>query len=404
MYYVLIKLETYHTHNSSRRVPIMQQLLKLKGHIDEFFNTPEHIIDDIFYMRSKPTIRNKPGKFRFYYVTYSTYILDLKDIHQLRYLGILAGVEVKDLLNVETGKVYDSISLLMDSFNKSSKKRFRFTTIIFKLVGAFLLALSLEESKPFLIGNVKYYWRIKKKETAELMRETSQGTTQSINCTLISLIVGLFFVTRPFYVSFVRFMIPHSGYAQTALINDFEKSDKLDKSYNTLVSLSQKAHLTAKNPTNFSYAMTNNCLENVYPSLHKCFVSNEISKTLKKKTKVTNVNNPTFCCIRLANNPPLCRIRLALLKQKKVRIRPIHFFRKNGKPRESIAEIALAFLHYRLYSELIYMPFQTKRNQSTPTNSSNTRKSSHGTRVSKKSKRSAARYNAQKSWLGLGLG
>ena len=369
---------------------MQQQLVNIYGHIAELFYTHEHIVDDIVYLGSKPTVKNRRGKFIFdlvitpYYMIYSKYILDLKDIHQLRYLSILAGVKVADLLNVETGTIYDSISLLMDSLNQSSTKRFRFTTIIYKLVGAFLLACSMEESKPFLIGNVKYYWRIKKKN-AELMRETSPGTAQSITCMLISLIVGLFFVTRPFYVSFVRFMIPHSGIAQSALLNDFKKSDKLDKSYNTLVSLSQKSHISAKNPINLSYAMTNNCLENVYPSLLRCFVSNEISKS-QKNTKVTNVNNPT-----------LCRIRLALLKQKKVRIRPIHFFRKNGKPRESIAEIALAFLHYRQYRELIYMPFQTKRKQSMTTNSSNTHKSSHGIRVSKKSKRNAAGHNAQKS-------
>ena len=98
----------------------MQQFLNIYGHIDELFYTPDHTVDDIVYMRSKPTIKNSRGEFRFdlgikpYYVTYSKYILDLKDIHQLRYLSILAGVKVTDLLNIETGTIYDSISLLMN--------------------------------------------------------------------------------------------------------------------------------------------------------------------------------------------------------------------------------------------------------------------------------------------------
>ena len=117
------------------------------------------------------------------------------------------------------------------------------------------------------------------------MRKNGNGRTQSITDMLLCLILGLFFVTRPFYVSFVRFMIPKSGIAQSALLNDFKNSDKLDKSYTTLVSLVQKSHISTKKPTMFSYAMTNNCLENVYPSLHRCFVSHEISKSQKKILK-----------------------------------------------------------------------------------------------------------------------
>ena len=67
-------------------------------------------------------------------------------------------------MDIETGKVYNSISLLMNSLNQSSTKRFRFTTIIYKLVGAFLLASSLKESRLITVGNEQYYFKIKQKK------------------------------------------------------------------------------------------------------------------------------------------------------------------------------------------------------------------------------------------------
>ena len=66
---------------------MQQQLVNIYGHIAELFYTHEHIVDDIVYMGSKPTVKNRRGKFTFdlgitpYYMIYSKYILDLKDIH-----------------------------------------------------------------------------------------------------------------------------------------------------------------------------------------------------------------------------------------------------------------------------------------------------------------------------------
>jgi hypothetical protein len=166
--------------------------------------------------------------------------------------------------------------------------------------------------------------------------------------TLLQTVLALVLLTRPTRIPFQR-RLPAN--LSAALVTMNQQSALDDRAFVEVTALADAA--AGAHPSPLDYALTKGCLASMYPSLHRLFRDFVPPKRRASPAKKASAPPPSA-----ANHPTLCALRAALMRQRTVPVRPIHLFRTNSLPRESVAEIALAIsMHWR-YRELPYHAYR----------------------------------------------
>ena len=311
-------------------------------------------------------------------------LYELNDASEIRHLAIGAGARVVDLLDAKTGVVHDTLPQLMYALKMSTTRKTSVWGVVANIIGALYLADSIVFStkmafpKAFsytktlsnkklapktraAVKSVKYYWKnntfVHDVSTVSavdsplgMFASKKQKTTKRrapVFTTLLSAVFGLYLLSIPRHVPFQR-RIPSNLSGAIVAMNQQSALD--DRAFLKVTKLSDAA--PDSDPPPLDYALTQNCLVTLYPTLHRLFEDVEPTPKQRSSSK-TNETRSAY-----VNHPTLCTLRAALLRQRKVPIRPIHLFRTNSLPRESVAEIALAIAMNWQYREMPYYAYR----------------------------------------------
>ena len=313
-------------------------------------------------------------------------LYELNDVSEIRHLAIGAGARVVDLLDANTGVVHDTLPQLMYALKMSTTRKTSIWGVVANIIGALYLAdgivfstkmafpkafsytktISNKKLSPktrAAVKSVKYYWKnntfVHNVSTVSavdspigMFTVKKQKTTKRrapVFSTLLSVVFGLYLLSIPRHVPFQR-RIPSN--LSGALVAMNQQSALDDRAFLKVTQLSDAA--PGSDPPTLDYALTQNCLVTLYPTLHRLFQDVNVDPTPKRRSssKTSETRSASV------NHPTLCMLRAALLRQRKVPIRPIHLFRTNSLPRESVAEIALAIAMNWQYHEMPYYAYR----------------------------------------------
>ena len=312
-------------------------------------------------------------------------LYEIKDAHELRHIAILAGARVSDLVDSETGKVYDDVPTLTAALKRSTTKNVQLFGLFRKLFGVQFLLFAggrgmrmafpemmsawdtrsrkamLEKSNPNkkVETTVTHYWKDglfvrDTKDTVANHSGSQKVKSSSVNTDymprtgfLLDVVFGLYYVSRTMYTPFQK-SIPKNIKKELYKLNTQSAQD--DQVFNQLMSQHPGAGPQS------SYEITDRYLKYRYPELDMLFeaLHNKAtsSKALLAKSKVN---------VMAHNHPRMLALRKALLNQTAVTVRPIHLFRVDSTARDSVAEVALAFYHKWQYREVPRLLFNYAR-------------------------------------------
>ena len=327
-------------------------------------------------------------------------LYELKDADEIRHLAIGAGARVVDLVNAKTGAVHDTVPTMMYAIKTSTTRKTSVWGMVANVIGAMSLADNViistrmafpkayhrvrevpyskltkdldldpkimqkfDDIKPVTTVSVQYYWMdnafvrdmvstasvpLSDKKVYTIKSQKILKNMHPISTTLLSAVFGLYLLSIPRRVPFQR-RLPAN--LSAALVTMNQQSALDDRAFVEVTALADAA--PGAHPPPLDYALTKGCLASMYPSLHRLFRDFVPPKQRASSSKKASAPPPSA-----ANHPTLCALRAALLRQRTVPVRPIHLFRTNSLPRESVAEIALAIsMHWR-YRELPYYAYR----------------------------------------------
>ena len=325
-------------------------------------------------------------------------LYELKDADEIRHLAICAGARVVDLVDAKTGTVHDTVPTLMYAIKTSTTRKTSVWGIVANIIGAMSLADNviistrmafpkayhrvrevpnsklihyvadpqtrkfMEDVKPVTTVSVQYYWKgnafvkeVSSVSTARFGRKVCTAKSRQehvqfypISTTLISVVFGLYLLSIPQRVPFHRHLPTNFSAALVTMNQQLALKDRAFVEVTALADVEPGSH-----PPPLDYALTKNCLAVMYPSLHRIF--RDFAPLKRRTSSSKKVSTPSST----ANHHALCELRAALLRQRKVPVRPIHLFRTNSLPRESVAEIALAIAMHWRYRELPYYAYRS---------------------------------------------
>lgn len=328
-------------------------------------------------------------------------LYELKDADEIRHLAIGAGARVVDLVNAKTGAVHDTVPTMMYAIKTSTTRKTSVWGMVANVAGSYLMLESIvlsakmaspetfsrdthvssptilrylrnepkevkdlvTQMAPTCVDSLRYFWRRGEFVERHTVRITAdlddRRKTETIRLpdivyrspettTLLQTVLALVLLTRPTRVPFQR-RLPAN--LSAALVTMNQQSALDDRAFVEVTALADAA--PGAHPPPLDYALTKGCLASMYPSLHRLFRDFVPPKQRASSSKKASAPPPSA-----ANHPTLCALRAALLRQRTVPVRPIHLFRTNSLPRESVAEIALAIsMHWR-YRELPYYAYR----------------------------------------------
>lgn len=329
-------------------------------------------------------------------------LYELKDADEIRHLAIGAGARAVDLVDAKTGAVHDTVPTLMYAIKTSTTRKTSVWGIVANVAGTYLMLESvvlsakmaspetfsrdthvsspsilrqlrnepkevkelIKQMAPTCVDSLRYFWRndefverhtvritadLDDRRKTETMRLPDIVYRAPVSATLLQTVLALVLLTRPTRVPFQR-RIPTN--LSAALVTMNQQSALDDRAFVEVTALADAA--PGAHPPPLDYALTKGCLASMYPSLHRLFRDFVPPKRCASSAKKGSAPPPPSA----ANHPTLCALRAALLRQRTVPVRPIHLFRTNSLPRESVAEIALAIsMHWR-YRELPYYAYR----------------------------------------------
>jgi hypothetical protein len=328
-------------------------------------------------------------------------LYELKDADEIRHLAIGAGARVVDLVNAKTGAVHDTVPTMMYAIKTSTTRKTSVWGIVANVAGSYLMlesvALSakmaspetfsrdthvsspailrhlrnepkevkdlVKRMAPTCVDSLRYFWHSGEFVERHTVRITAdlddRRKTETIRLpdivyrspettTLLQTVLALVLLTRPTRVPFQR-RLPAN--LSAALVTMNQQSALDDRAFVEVTALADAA--SGSHPPPLDYALTKGCLASMYPSLHRLFRDFVPPKRRASSSKKASAPPPSA-----ANHPTLCALRAALLRQRTVSVRPIHLFRTNSLPRESVAEIALAIAMHWRYRELPYYAYR----------------------------------------------
>lgn len=280
-----------------------------------------------------------------------------KKINHLRYLCVLSGALPNDLINIKNGIIYSTEKDIKKSIQHSQTKPpmtrsfLRVLLLLFFVLNCSVnLKLSSDEKERqkiidgLLQGNAMHNLNINEDEIKKMLSPSLFATASIINF----LIIYSLFYTRKLTLQKQQEQKKNQTHSiwstYKSFLNRFiwyEPTLEDDPIYNRIQAIG----------TPKTYKNTNDCLEHLYDQrFHKIF--SQISNH-KKSHKKTLSNEYCF------NNPELCTLRKRILdiKQPLVysskKLSPNYFFRLDGSPRESVAEIAFAIAYHWKLSDSV---------------------------------------------------
>ena len=328
-------------------------------------------------------------------------LYELKDADEIRHLAIGAGARVVDLVNAKTGAVHDTVPTMMYAIKTSTTRKTSVWGMVANVAGSYLMLENIvlsakmaspetfsrdthvsspailrhlrnepkevkdlvKRMAPTCVDSLRYFWRRGEFVERHTVRITAdlddRRKTETIRLpdivyrspettTLLQTVLALVLLTRPTRVPFQR-RLPSN--LSAALVTMNQQSALDDRAFVEVTALADAA--SGAHPPPLDYALTKGCLASMYPSLHRLFRDFVPPKRRASSSKKASAPPPSA-----ANHPTLCALRAALLRQRTVPVRPIHLFRTNSLPRESVAEIALAIAMHWRYRELPYHAYR----------------------------------------------
>ena len=328
-------------------------------------------------------------------------LYELKDADEIRHLAIGAGARVVDLVNAKTGAVHDTVPTIMYAIKTSTTRKTSVWGMVANVAGSYLMLESIvlsakmalpetfsrdtrvsspailrhlrnepkevrdlvKQMAPTCVDSLRYFWRrgefverhiVRIRANLDHRRKTETIHLPDIvyrspeSTTLLQTVLALVLLTRPTRVPFQR-RLPSNLTAALVTMNQQSALD--DRAFVEVTALADAT--PGSHPPPLDYALTKDCLASKYPSLHRLFcdfVPPKRSASSSKKVSVPPLSP--------ANHPTLCALRAALLRQRTVPVRPIHLFRTNSLPRESVAEIALAIAMHWRYRDMPYHAYR----------------------------------------------
>lgn len=317
---------------------------------------------------------------------------EINDVSEIRHLALGAGARVVDLLDKQTGVVHDKLPQLMYALKMSTTHKTSVWGVVANIIGTNILygnivfstkmafpkaysytsTLSNKKQAPAKgkkdtsVKTVKYYWKndtfVHDESTVSdslggwgkaERRDTVRHQAPVIS-TLLGSVLGLYLLSIPRHVPFQR-SIPSNLSGSITAKNQQSALD--DRAYIKVTNLADAAPGSVPTPP-LDYALTRSCLLTLYPTLHRLFQDVKPMAAPKPKQKQRSSSKTSETQSAAVNHPTLCTLRATLLRQRKVLIRPIHLFRTNSLPRESVAEIALAIAMNWQYHEMPYYAYR----------------------------------------------
>lgn len=299
-----------------------------------------------------------------------------QNLNQLRYICILSGAKPNDLIHNRNGSIYDTEKAIQNSIKHSKTKPslshsfLRYIVFLYFSLNSLQLtrswmALHTKQDNTHIEDAIHYTMNILKK-TPHLMNENEteqiehflQDFFQEYSSVILGsgaiinfVIVLLLYKTQRLTLQ-KQFALKtrqqklnqkHSIYATfRTFLNRYiwnEPTLNDDPIYQQMQSFK----------TSKTYAETNDCLDHLYDQrFHELFI-----KIDKKKHNTTALSCETY------NTPQLCSLRKKIMDinypvvYTRKSLAPHYFFRLDGSPRESVAEIALAIAYHWKLSDSV---------------------------------------------------
>ena len=302
-----------------------------------------------------------------------------QNLNQLRYICILSGAKPNDLIHNKNGSVYDTEKAIKNSIKYSKTKPSLSHSFLRYIVFLYFSLNGLQLTRSWMALHTKQdNTHIKKAihDVMNMLKKTphlNENETEQIEPFLqdffqeySSVILGSGAIIN-FVIVLLLYKTHHltlqKQFALKTRQQNINQNHSIYSTFRTFLNryiwneptlnddpIYQQMQSFKISKTSKTYAETNECLDHLYDQrFHKLFIKMDQQKYNTTALSCEPYNTPQLCSLRkkiMDIHHPVVYTRKSLA--------PHYFFRLDGSPRESVAEIALAIAyHWKLSDSVV---------------------------------------------------